>query len=92
MKFHPPSFVLGFASAVTLMAARRPLRPVVVELTSLGLHTAKIARGVIERQREHAEDLWAEIRARASERARGAKPVRAEAHTVNGAASHRSAA
>jgi len=61
MKFHPPSFLLGFASAIVIAATHKRLRPAVVEIAALGVHLGRLARGVVERQREHAEDLWAEV-------------------------------
>jgi hypothetical protein len=69
MKFHPPSFVLGLASAVALMGTRKRLRPVVIELAALGVHFGKLALTLVERQRENAEDLWAEVEERVRERA-----------------------
>lgn len=71
MKFHAPSFIIGVATAVAYHATQKRLRPVVVELASLGLHVARISRGMIERQREDVEDFWAEVLLRARGRARG---------------------
>lgn len=65
MKFHTPSFILGFGSAVVVMGTARRLKPAVVEIGALGLHLARLGRAVVERQREHAEDLWAEVEERA---------------------------
>ncbi|WP_437513300.1 hypothetical protein [Sorangium sp. So ce1099] len=72
MRFHPPSFALGVGSAVLLMGKKQHLRPVVVEITALGLHLGRLGLALVERQREHAEDLWAEVVERARRRAGGA--------------------
>ena len=71
MKFHVPSFLLGVAAASAAMSARARLRPVIVEIGALGAHLSWLGRGLIERQREQVEDLWAEIEERARGRARG---------------------
>jgi len=71
MKFHPPSFVIGFAGAAVVMGTAKRLRPVIVEIASLGLHFARLGRAVVERQRESAEDLWAEVEEKARQRGRG---------------------
>lgn len=78
MKFHPPSFVVGFASATVIAVTGKRLKPVAVELGALGLHLGHLAWGVVERQREHVEDLWAEI----SERARERRHAHSEARTA----------
>lgn len=70
MKFHTPSFLLGFGSAVVVVATGKRLRPVLVEIGALGLHMAHLGRAVVERQREHAEDLWAEVEERARDKRR----------------------
>jgi hypothetical protein len=70
MKFHPPSFVMGVAGAAAVVASAKRLRPVIVEIASLGLHFARLGRAVIERQRESAEDLWAEVEDKARQRGR----------------------
>jgi hypothetical protein len=71
MKFHPPSFALGFASAVVVMGVSKRIRPAIVEIGALGLHLSRLGRAVIERQREHAEDLWAEVEERVRLRVKG---------------------
>lgn len=80
MKFHVPSFLLGFATAAALIGARAALRPVVVELGALLVHFGRIGRAVAERQRENLEDLFAEIEESARQKARG--PARAEARAT----------
>lgn len=84
MRFHPPSFALGVGCAVVLMGQKQHLRPVVVEIAALGLHLGKLGLALIERQREHLEDLWAEIGERVRQRAQG--EVRPAPRTSNGAA------
>lgn len=76
MKFHTPSFLMGFASATVIAMTGKRLKPVAVELGALGLHLAHLARGMAERQREHVEDLWAEIEERARDRKRKSRRVR----------------
>lgn len=80
MKFHMPSFLLGVGVASAAFSARGRLRPVVVELSALGVHLARLGRGVIERQRESAEDLWAEVEQRVRDRAHEARGRRAASH------------
>lgn len=69
--FDLTSFLIGVGGAVALTSAREHLRPVVVELAAAGIYFGKLGLGVLERQREHAEDLWAEIDERVRERAAG---------------------
>lgn len=71
MRFHVPSFLLGFGTAAVLIGARSALRPAVVELSALGVHLGRLGRAVISRQREHWEDFMAEIEEAARRRARG---------------------
>jgi hypothetical protein len=84
MKFHPPSFALGVGTAVVVMGAKKHLRPVVVELAALGVHIGRLGLSLVERQREHAEDLWAEVAARV--RRRGEAAAGSAARGGNGAA------
>lgn len=81
MKFHTPSFLMGFASATVIIVTSKRLKPVAVELGAVGLHLARLGRGVVERQREHAEDLWAEVEERVRERAKRPLGVRPTAAT-----------
>lgn len=85
MKFHPPSFVLGVGTAVLLMGKKQHLRPVVVEIAALGLHLGKLGLGLIERQREHVEDLFAEVTERVRQKAAGGARGQPAAHKSNGA-------
>jgi hypothetical protein len=75
MRFSASSFVIGAATATAVIAARDRLRPVVVELAALGVHFAHVARSIALRQREHGEDLIAEIKERV--RARERRPAAA---------------
>jgi hypothetical protein len=84
MKFHTPSFMLGFGSAVVVMGTAKRLKPAVVEIGALGLHLARLGRAVVERQREHAEDMWAEVEERARHLRQAPRRRRSGATTGNG--------
>jgi hypothetical protein len=86
MKFHAPSFLLGAAVTSAVWASRGRLRPVVVEISALGVHLGRIGRSIAGRQREDLEDLWAEVEDRLRARDHEAAERRAAAHTGNGAA------
>ena len=87
-KFHPTSFVLGVGVAVTFAATRRRLRPVLIEMAALGVHLGKLGLALVERQREHAEDVWAEIDHRARQRIRGQRTGDGAAAGAPSGASH----
>ena len=70
MRFHTPSFLLGVAVTASGMLARERLRPVAVEVGALALHVSRLVRGLLAREREEAEDLFAEIQERVRQRAR----------------------
>jgi hypothetical protein len=95
MRFHAPSFLLGVGVTAVVVATRDRLRPVVVEASALGVHLSRLGRALFERQREHAEDLWAEIDERVREHGREARRrrevVRATPHgpSTNGAGAAR---
>ena len=72
MKFHLPSYLLGVASATVVIGARDVFRPVFVELAALGLQLGRTGRALFERQREHLEDLRAEVEDRVRRRTRRA--------------------
>jgi hypothetical protein len=76
MKFHAPSFLLGVGVTSAVFAARARLRPVVVEISALGLHLGRLGRGLWEREREGLEDLWAEVEERVRERGSAARSRR----------------
>ncbi|CAN92555.1 MULTISPECIES: hypothetical protein [Sorangium] len=86
MKFHPPSFALGVGTAVLLMGKKQHLRPVVVEIAALGLHLGRLGLGLLERQREHVEDLFAEVAERVHQKATGGARGERAARKSNGAA------
>ncbi len=74
MRFHLPSFMLGYgAGAVSVLAGKR-LRPFVMEVatTVYGIVDAVAAR--VATKREDWEDLLAEARERARARAAGTPP------------------
>jgi len=82
MKLQPSSFLLGVGVAVSLMATRHRLRPVAVEIGALCVHMARLGRALVERQIEHAEDLFAEVDRRVREReghVRRREPAHAQA-------------
>jgi hypothetical protein len=85
MRFHVPSFLLGVGVTAALVKTRARLRPVAVEVTALGTHLARLARALVEREREDLEDLWAEVEERLRERAAVARRRGAPA-TSNGTA------
>ncbi|WP_437908812.1 hypothetical protein WME95_13465 [Sorangium sp. So ce327] len=85
MKFHPPSFALGVGTAVLLMGKKQHLRPVVVEIAALGLHLGRLGVGLLERQREHVEDLFAEVAERVRQKAAGGARGERAARKSNGA-------
>ncbi len=70
MKFHLPSYVMGVASVLAAVGARRRLRPVAVEVAAVGTVLAKSAWAIVEQQREWLEDLLAEVDERVSQRLR----------------------
>jgi hypothetical protein len=87
MKLHLPSFLLGVGVTAGFVATRTRLRPVAVELTTLGVHVARLLRSLAERQRENLEDLWAEVEERVRRRDREARrPPSPTPSTDDGAA------
>ena len=85
MKFHPPSFLLGVGVATVVITSRERLRPVVVEVTALAVHLARLGRGLLAREREEVEDLWAEVEERVRTRIKKPASSRPEkSHLVNG--------
>lgn len=86
-RFHPISFLAGVGVASAVLTERHRLRPVVVEIGALGLSLAHVARAIVERQIEHAEDLWAEVEERVRVKERGGRRRRRRAApSGNGAA------
>ncbi len=65
MKFHLPSFFLGFAAGAAFVAARRRLRPLLVEAGAIGYRFVDAVVARVAMGREDLEDVLAEARARA---------------------------
>lgn len=74
MKFHLPSFLIGYAAGAGTVMMGKHLRPVLLEVATVGWRfvDAVAARAAI--RQEDFEDLIAEARARARARARGGSP------------------
>ncbi len=70
MRFHLPSFMLGYgAGAVTVLAGKR-LRPFVLEVATAVYGLVGAVRARIAVEREDLEDVLAEARERARARVR----------------------
>jgi hypothetical protein len=65
MRFHVPSFVLGFMTGVTAKAVAPRVRPVALEIATAAFRFARAVTTHATRRREDLEDLLAEARARA---------------------------
>ena len=65
MRFHGPSFVLGFLTGVTAKAVAPRVRPVALEIATAAFRLARAVTTHVTRRREDFEDLLAEARARA---------------------------
>ena len=65
MRFHVPSFVLGFLTGVTAKAVAPRVRPVALEIATVAYRLARAVTTHAARRREDFEDLLAEARARA---------------------------
>ena len=65
MKFHLPSFLIGYGAGASTVLLGRQLRPVFLEVATVAWRfvDAVAARAAI--RREDVEDLFAEARARA---------------------------
>ena len=64
MKFHWPSFLLGYGAGLTTAAASKRLRPLAVDLIGAGYRLFDAVAARIVMKREDLEDLFAEARAR----------------------------
>jgi len=64
VRFHVPSYLLGFATGAFVVGARETLRPVAVELGALGLQIGRAGRALFERQKEYLEDVRADVEER----------------------------
>jgi hypothetical protein len=67
MKFHLPSFLIGYAAGAGSVLAARRLRPFLVEAATVGYRFADRVSAALAMKREDVEDLFAEARARARE-------------------------
>jgi hypothetical protein len=65
MKFHWPSFVLGYGAGLATQEASRRLRPVLLAVASNAYRFADALVARLVMQREAVEDFFAEARARA---------------------------
>jgi hypothetical protein len=64
MRFHWPSFVVGYAAGAGSAMASKRLRPLLVELAAAGYRAFDAAAARVVMLREDVEDLLAEARAR----------------------------
>jgi hypothetical protein len=74
MRFHWPSFVLGFAIGAGSAALSDRLRPLLVALAATGYRAVDAAAARLVMLREDVEDILAEARARVRN-ANGAEAV-----------------
>ena len=65
MRFHIPSFLLGFVAGAGAKTLAPRVRPLVMELATAGYKLARMVATQAARRREDFEDLLAEARARA---------------------------
>ena len=66
MRFHFPSFMIGFVAGASAKALAPRIRPVLVELATAGYRVVRAVGAHAARRREDFEDLLAEARARAA--------------------------
>jgi hypothetical protein len=65
MRFHVPSFLVGYAAGLATSAVSKRLRPLLVEIATLAYQTFDQLAARLVMKREDLEDLLAEARARA---------------------------
>jgi hypothetical protein len=65
MRFHFPSFVIGFGAGMATVVIGRHLRPVLVEVATAAYQVADAVAARIFMVQEDVEDVLAEARARA---------------------------
>lgn len=65
MRFHLPSFLIGYVSGGATVLLARQLRPLVVELATAGYRLVDAVAARFVARREDFDDLLAEARARA---------------------------
>jgi len=91
MKFHWPSFVLGVAAGAAGAAMWNRLRPLALEIATLGYELSDTVWARVGAWQEDAEDVLAEARGRAQRRGnvhpmrRPAAKVRSMSHAPRGA-------
>lgn len=74
MRFHIPSFFIGFVAGATAKAMAPRLRPVALEIATVAFKIARSVTTHATRRREDLEDLVAEARARARGEASATAP------------------
>jgi hypothetical protein len=74
MRFHTPSFLLGYGAGVASAVFARRLRPVALAVAAAGYRLADAVAVAAARRREDLSDLLAEARARAGRVASDARP------------------
>jgi predicted RNA-binding Zn ribbon-like protein len=72
VSFHLPSFLLGYGAGATSVLAARHLRPLLVELATLGYRFVDAVAARAAMRQEDLEDLFAEAKARAARSRQGA--------------------
>jgi hypothetical protein len=65
MRFHFPSFVIGYGAGVLTVVAGRQLRPVLVEVASAVYSLVDAVAARVAMVQEDVEDVLAEAKARA---------------------------
>lgn len=79
MKFDLPSFLLGYGAGATTVLIGKRLRPLLLELATLGYRVADTVVAKAAMKQEDLEDLLAEARARARHHTGPAAHAHAEA-------------
>ncbi len=75
MKFHLPSFLLGCGAGYAARSLSEHLRPVLLEMATVGYRLAGAVTARTVRAREDLEDILAEARARVASRGRSSSPA-----------------
>lgn len=65
MKFHLPSFLLGYVAGGASVLVARQLRPLIVEVATAAYRLVDAVAARVATRREDLQDLLAEARARA---------------------------
>lgn len=72
MSFHLPSFLLGYGAGAASVLAAKHLRPLLLELATLGYRFVDSVAARAAMKQEDLEDLLAEAKARAAKSRREA--------------------